>query len=128
MIVIELEGRHSSMDSLSKIYEQRKQQKDSSVLKQIERLQRIQGLFTDLQNRTDQRKIDCTIAFKRYFTNFENSIDIILQKLQSGELITTDILQFENNLSVRPLDYLICKALFVSLSHRHPHSKKTLNF
>jgi hypothetical protein len=116
------------MDSLSKIYEQRKQQKDSSVLKQIERLQRIQGLFTDLQNRTDQRKIDCTIAFKRYFTNFENSIDIILQKLQSGELITTDILQFENNLSVRPLDYLICKALFVSLSHRHPHSKKTLNF
>uniref|UniRef100_A0A7M5WLK9 KASH domain-containing protein n=1 Tax=Clytia hemisphaerica TaxID=252671 RepID=A0A7M5WLK9_9CNID len=96
IILLELEGRNSSLDSLSKIYEQRK--KDSSVVKQIERLKKIQVIFTDLHSRTDQRKIECTISFKRYLSNFEEWADRTLQVLQSGELVTTDILQFEDNL------------------------------
>ena len=86
------------MDSLSKIYEQRK--KDSSVVKQMERLKRIQTIFVDLHSRTEQRKIECTISFKKYLSNFEQWVDRTLQTLQSGEIVTTDILQFEENLRV----------------------------
>ena len=95
---MELEGRNSSLDSLSKIYEQRK--KDSSIVKQMERLKRIQSIFVDLQSRTEQRKIECTISFKKYLGNFEQWVDRTLQTLQSGEIVTTDILQFEDNLRV----------------------------
>ena len=86
------------MESLSKIYEQRR--KDSSVIKQMERLNQIKAIFNDLQNRTDQRKIECTLAFKKFVSNFEQWIEVTLQTLQSGELVTTDILQFEGNLMV----------------------------
>ena len=66
----------------------------------MERLKRIQSIFGDLQSRTEQRKIECTVSFKRYLGNFEQWVDRTLQTLQSGEIVTTDILQFEDNLRV----------------------------
>lgn len=79
----------------------------------MERLKRIQSIFGDLQSRTEQRKIECTVSFKRYLGNFEQWVDRTLQTLQSGEIVTTDILQFEDNLRVSVTILQLTQNIFI---------------
>lgn len=93
-----MEGRHSSLTSLSQIMEKRK--KDSSVSKQLQKFNKIKAIFSDVQNRAGKRKTDCITAFQKYVSNFEMWLQGTLRRLQSGEIVTTDILQFEEDLMV----------------------------
>ena len=58
-------------------------------------------MFVDLQSKAEKRRIECIMAYRKYVGNFEEWLLTILQPLQSGKLLTTDILVFDENLTVR---------------------------
>lgn len=95
---MELDGRRPSLSSLSSSFEQSK--KDSSTQKQLERLNAVQKLFHELQIKSEKRKDECVSAYKKFVVNFEDWQTKVLNRLQSGELLTTDILVFEEHLMV----------------------------
>ena len=107
MITLELEGRQPSVASLSRNVEQRK--KDSSLQKQLERLSSVEKMFYELQLHTGKRKDECVHAYKLYVDSFQMWLTTILNNLQSGKLLSTDILVFEENLTVRVLNSLYAR-------------------
>ena len=107
MITLELEGRQPSVESLATNLEQRK--KDSSFQKQFERLTLVKDMFLQLQSRTGTRKDECLAAYKNYVDNFEKWLSNILNNLQSGNLLSTDILVFEENLTVSLVTYFLVR-------------------
>ena len=95
---MELDGRTPSLDSLSKSVSQKK--RDTAAQRQMERVTSIKNMFSELRLRAGRRKDECVSAFLKYVTLFEEWLLKILYRLKSGELLTTDILVFEENLTV----------------------------
>ena len=98
MVILELDGRTPSLDSLSKSVSQKK--RDTAAQRQMERVTSIKNMFSELRLRAGRRKDECVSAFLKYVTLFEEWLLKILYRLKSGELLTTDILVFEENLTV----------------------------
>lgn len=103
MITLEFEGRQPSVESLAKNIEQRK--KESSLKKQTERLNSVQRIFIELQTKTEKRRGECVNAYKSYVETFNRWLSTVLNDLQSAKLLSTDILVFEENLTVSFYSY-----------------------
>ena len=99
---MELEGRKASLTALSQIL-----QEQSQIKAEIEKFNRINKIFVDLQNRTERRTVECINAFQRYVGKFDIWLQLTFQRLDSGEIVTTDILQFEDDLMVCP-SFVLC--------------------
>ena len=66
----------------------------------------VKELFQQLKFKIDSRRDQCVVAYRKFTTSFEDWLSIVLQRLTSGDLLTTDILQFEEHLTVRFIFFL----------------------
>lgn len=98
VITLDIEGRKASIDSLNETVEQRR--RDSSVQKYHDKLAKINRAFAEVQFKAGRRKDDIVAVYQKIVVQFEEWLVKIRKRLDSGELLTTDILQFEENLTV----------------------------
>ena len=93
-----MEGRQPSLLTLFQSFERGKT--DKAVIKQLERINSIRHTFEELQRDASNRKEECVASYLKYVNEFEMWLERILNRLESCELLTTDILVFEENLMV----------------------------
>ena len=98
MITLDIEGRKASIDSLNETVEERR--RDSSVQKYHDKLAKINRAFAEVQFKAGRRKDDIVTVYQKIVVQFEEWLVKIRKRLDSGELLSTDILQFEENLTV----------------------------
>ena len=101
VITLDIEGRKASIDSLNETVEERR--RDSSVQKYHDKLAKINRAFAEVQFKAGRRKDDIVTVYQKIVVQFEEWLVKIRKRLDSGELLSTDILQFEENLTVSNL-------------------------
>ncbi|XP_065668233.1 dystonin isoform X8 [Hydra vulgaris] len=94
--LIELEGRQPSLLTLLQTFEKGKT--DKSIIKHMDRINSIRKTFEELQKDAFNRKEECVASYLKYVSEFEIWLERVLKRLISCELLTTDILVFEENL------------------------------
>ena len=98
MITLDIEGRKPSVDSLNVTLDQRR--RESAVQKYLEKMQKVNRFFGELEFKAIKRKDDIVTVYQKIVVKFEEWLIDIKKRLDSGELLTTDILMFEENLTV----------------------------
>ena len=66
----------------------------------VDKMQQITRGLQEISQKADKRKEEVVIVYKRIVVEFEEWLVKVLQRLESGEVLTTDILVFEESLTV----------------------------
>lgn len=91
-----MDGRQPSVKALSRSLEQQ----GGTNSKQLQQLRELQTIFQQLRSKVNQRKDECVQAYIKHAASFQDWILLILNRLVSGKILTTDILVFEESLTV----------------------------
>ena len=95
---LDIEGRKASQDALNETYNLKR--RDGQAQKYHERMQKINRAFSELQFKTGRRKDDIVSVYQKIVVQFEEWLIKVKKRLDSGEVLTTDIILFEEQLTV----------------------------
>lgn len=85
----------TTVEALNEMFQAQKKKQKESKLKQLNKL------WTDVVERSDARKEELKSVFIMIAKDFERWELGMIKRLDSGELVTSDILVFEEKLQVR---------------------------
>ncbi|XP_065062306.1 titin-like isoform X4 [Rhopilema esculentum] len=94
---LDIEGRKASQDALNETYNLKR--RDGQAQKYHERMQKINRAFSELQFKTGRRKDDIVSVYQKIVVQFEEWLIKVKKRLDSGEVLTTDIILFEEQLT-----------------------------
>lgn len=63
-------------------------------------MHKINRTFAELEFKSGRRKDEIVSIYQKIITQFEEWLIMVKKRLDSGEILSTDILQFENHLTV----------------------------
>ncbi len=98
VITLDIEGHKPSLDSLNVTLQTGR--RESGVQRSMDKMQKINRVFGDFEFKLNKRKDDIVTVYQKIVATFEQWLITVIKKLDSGELLTTDILVFEDNLTV----------------------------
>eukprot|EP00794_Sanderia_malayensis_P004519 gene4519-5115_t len=97
LITLDIEGHKPSVNSLNVSLDEKR--RESGVQRYLDKMQKINKHFGELELKATKRKDDIVAVYHKIVITFEQWLVTVIKKLDSGELISTDILEFEENLT-----------------------------
>lgn len=94
IIQVEINRHGTSVEALNEMFHSQKKKHKESKLKQLNKL------WVDVMQRSDKRKEELKSVFIMIAKDFERWELAMIKRLDSGELVTSDILVFEEKLQV----------------------------
>lgn len=94
ILQVEVNRQGTSVEALNEMFHLQKKKQKESKLKQLNKL------WIDVMERSDKRKEELKSVFIMIARDFERWEVGMIKRLDSGELVTSDILVFEEKLQV----------------------------
>lgn len=94
ILQVEVNRHGTSVEALNEMFHSQKKKHKESKLKQLNKL------WVDVMQRSDKRKEELKSVFIMIAKDFERWELAMIKRLDSGELVTSDILVFEEKLQV----------------------------
>ena len=104
-ITLDIEGRKASQDTLNQTFELKR--RDGSGQKYSDKMHKINRTFAELEYKAGRRREEIVSVYQKIVTQFEEWLVRVKKRLDSGEILTTDILQFEDHLTVSKTQILL---------------------
>lgn len=107
ILQVEVNRHGTSVEALNEMFHSQKKKQKESKLKQLNKL------WVEVVERSDKRKEELKSVFIMIAKDFERWELGMIKRLDSGELVTSDILVFEEKLQVIGTRFYYCEFSFI---------------